>query len=325
MAPDLLNCLYGDHSMSDLGVVRTDEGVLLHLSRIAAGLESPMIGETEVLSQFRQAVAGFNNGSTPGCDLARVLDSAVAIGRATRRLLGWVPAGSLASVAAKAAAASERVAILGGGAMARAAAQHLAGVDVSVFARRPVVIAGRPAHPWESVPDALATYPAVISTVPGWAPLVAERVIFQALDRRREPLLLIDLGMPPGFSPRETDPVRYLGVDDVASSVHSRPSAEAERVVAREADSVWSRLIAPKRAGPIINAMVDQAERAVEEEVRRFAKRLPGADDPEAVLRQLAHTVARRILHPPISYVGSRAGGTEALDVVAEAFGLHDE
>jgi hypothetical protein len=42
------------------------------------------------------------------------------------------------------------------------------------------------------------------------------------------------------------------------------------------------------------------------------------------VLQQLAHTVARRILHPPISFVRSKAGGPEAIETVAEAFGVDD-
>ncbi|MDF2731281.1 MAG: hypothetical protein K0T01_3072, partial [Acidimicrobiia bacterium] len=67
------------------------------------------------------------------------------------------------------------------------------------------------------------------------------------------------------------------------------------------------------------------AELAVDEEVRRFAGRLPDAVDPEAIMHQLAHTVARRVLHRPISYAGSSDNDGEALRVLAEAFGVTDE
>jgi glutamyl-tRNA reductase len=228
-------------------------------------------------------------------------------------------------VAADAVASAPRVAILGGGVMARAAAQHLSDAEVSIFARRPDVIAGGSAHPWERVPHALATYPAVISTVPGGQTLFSEQVIAQALASRSQPLLLVDLGMPPAFSrPTETDRVSYLGVDDLARSVGGLLPPEAEQALITEADEAWRRLTTPDRVGSIINAMVDQAERAVDEEVRRFANRLLGAENPEAVLQQLAHTVARRILHPPISFVGSKAGEPEAIEAVAEAFGVDD-
>jgi glutamyl-tRNA reductase len=70
--------------------------------------------------------------------------------------------------------------------------------------------------------------------------------------------------------------------------------------------------------------MVGQAEAAVSEEVERFVKRLETAADPEPLLRQLAHTVARRVLHPSISYVGSAEHGAEAVEMFAEAFGVDD-
>lgn len=325
MAPDLLTSLYGDHSMSDIAVTRTNREVFLHLCRVAAGLESPMVGETEVLSQFRQAVASFTGSSDGRGDLARILESAIGVGRMTRRMLDPPPHGSLGSVAAEAVGSAERVAILGAGAMARAAAEHLSPAEVSIFARRPGVIAGNLAYPWERVPEALATYPAVISTVPGGQSLFSEEVIVQALARRSQPLLLVDLGMPPAFSrPGETDPVSYLGVDDLANSVGGLFPTEAEQALTSEADDAWRRITAPDRVGSIINAIVDQAEVAVDEEVRRFANRLTAADDPESVLQQLAHTVARRILHRPISFVGSKAGGPEAIEAVAEAFGVDD-
>ena len=325
VAPDLLTSLYGDHSMWEMAVTRTDREVFLHLCRIAAGLESPMIGETEVLSQFRQAVAGFTRSSDRRGDLARILGAAIGVGRTTRRFLDPAPHGSLASVAAEAVASAPRVAILGGGLMARAAAQHLSDVEVSVFARRPGVIAGGSAHPWERVPHALATYPAVISTVPGGQTLFSEQAIVRALARRSQPLLLVDLGMPPAFSRTPgTDQVSYLGVDDLARSAGGLLPPEAEQALITEADDAWRRITAPDRVGSIINAMVDQAERAVDEEVRRFANRLAVADDPESVLRQLAHTVARRVLHRPISFVGSEAGGPDAIEAVAEAFGVDD-
>lgn len=69
----------------------------------------------------------------------------------------------------------------------------------------------------------------------------------------------------------------------------------------------------------MIAGLVDQAESAVDEEVSRFARRLQTTDDPEAVLRQAARTVARRLLHRPISYINS---APEAVEVLAEAFGV---
>jgi glutamyl-tRNA reductase len=72
----------------------------------------------------------------------------------------------------------------------------------------------------------------------------------------------------------------------------------------------------------VIAAMMEQADTAVVEEVQRFATRLAVSDDPERVLRQLAHSVARRVLHGPISYVSSSDRGIDVAETLAEAFGV---
>ncbi len=180
---------------------------------------------------------------------------------------------------------------------------------------------------WEEASEALATYPVVISTVPGKAPLFSDDVIARDLARRSEPLLLIDLGMPPAFArPEVGDSVRYIGVDE-RGVIRRAPTIGRGRGKRCEGSvpQVWRRLTAPDRVGAVIAAMVEQAETAVTEEVQRFVHRLSEAEDPERVLRQLAHTVARRVLHPPISFVSSTERGSEAVEVLAEAFGVDDD
>ena len=322
---DVLACLFGEGPPLSPGNLRSDEAALLHLCRVAAGLNSPLIGEPEVLGQFRHAVSVGQEVCESLGRLGRVLETAIGIGRSARRLLGEVPRGSLAALAAVAAVPFGRVSILGAGAMARAAVERLDGVDVTIYARQPRIVAGRETLAWEGVGEALASSPVVISTVPGEVPLLNDDVIARAFAVRSEPLLLIDLGMPPGFArPEDGGAVRYLGVDEVASSVNGGPSAGAEESVASAAAAAWRRLTVPDRVGKVIGTMVEQAERAVAEEVARFAPRLSHTEDPEGVLTQLAHTVARRVLHPPISFISSTESGSEAVEVLAEAFGVDD-
>jgi len=197
---------------------------------------------------------------------------------------------------------------------------------LSIFARRPGRVAGHEIRPWEESIEALANDAVVISTVPGHRPLLADESVEAALSRRTCRLELIDLGMPPGFeSLRDHPAVGYLGIDEIASSADGKAVPAVEELVLAEAATSWHRLTASDRVGSVIAAVLAQAERAVDQEVQRFAGRLSGADDPEKILRQLAHTVARRVLHPPISYVGSTVRGSEAVEVLAEAFGVSDE
>jgi glutamyl-tRNA reductase len=188
------------------------------------------------------------------------------------------------------------------------------------------MVAGHQTLPWDSAVEALAEFPVIISTVPAKTPLFPSGLAERTLERRTEPLLLIDQAMPPGFDrPADATLVRYMGVDEVASLVDGSPAVAAEEAVMAAAGTAWLRLAAEDRVGKVIAAIVGHADRAVGEEVQRFAKKLPNGGDPEAVLHQLAHTVARRILHPTISYVGSTERGGEAAELFAEAFGVDSD
>lgn len=325
-AGPILDFIYGEGIRPDLATLRRDEDAFLHLCRVAAGLDSPLTGEREVLAQFRRAVADCNGTGGSPDRLNRVLEQSVGVARAARRQLGEEPGGSLAAVAAAEAARFERVAIFGSGAMARAAVQLLTGPEVSVFARRRTSVAGHETLEWDRAVRALADFPAIISTIPGKTPLFPSGVAARTLARRNEPLLLIDMGMPPGFDVADHGSlVHYMGVDDVASAVDVRPAVAAEEAIRGAASAAWLRLAAEDRVGRVIAAIVGHADRAVGEEVQRFARKLPNGGDHEAVLAQLAHTVARRILHPTIAYVGSSERGGEAAELFAEAFGVADE
>jgi glutamyl-tRNA reductase len=113
-----------------------------------------------------------------------------------------------------------------------------------------------------------------------------------------------------------------VGIDQLASSIKRIAAVSADEVAAREAAAAWQRLTVSDRAGSIISSVVDRAEQTVDEEVDRYISRLATASDPERVLRQLARSVARRILHPSVSYVGSTPLEQRDLDVVARAFGV---
>ena len=266
----LLDDVYRDASMAKDGTIRIDEDAFLHLCRVASGLDSPMVGEMEILSQFRQATTWYAESSAAGGDLTPFLDAAVGVGRAARRRLGASPSGSLASVAALMAKRLEPIAILGSGGMAGAVARELGGLDVSIYARAPKIIAGRSGQPWDRVPQALSTHAVVISTVPGIEPILPGDVVASALAGRREPLVLIDLGMPAGLdSAADHEMVSYVDVDDLASREGGAPPMEATDALLTQALESWYRLTPPRQAGALISSLLQQADRAVDEEVRR--------------------------------------------------------
>jgi glutamyl-tRNA reductase len=212
------------------------------------------------------------------------------------------------------------VVVIGGGAMGRAVVRQLDPSRVAVYSRRSQPVADIPSRPWEELPEALASCRAVVSTIPGPVPVLQG---VQRLDG--DPVILVDLGMPPAVEKPDPSALIYHGVDDVASSVPLATEPEAEQIVASEAEDAWRRLSVSEDARSIISSVVDLVDRTVDDEVRRFAHRLSAADEPESVLRQLAHNVARRIIHPSVSLLGSTPLTPADLDVMAKAFGVDRE
>lgn len=318
LAPTVLADLYGSAPLP-AAKMRTGLDAFHHLSRISAGLESAQIGEEEVLTQFRQASEKLIEASADTA-LVRILETATGVGRSGRKLLNGGVTGSLAGAAARMVADLPEVVVLGDGAMARAVVAQLDPAKTAVYSRRPKPVAGIDSRPWHEVEAVLGSCRAVVSTIPGPVPLLEQ------IERPDDPILIVDLGMPPALrDPGPSHDVVYRGVDDAASTVVSDPEPAAEEAVAVESEKAWQRLTVTHEAGSIITSVFDRVDMTVDEEVSRFKSRLASAADPEQVLRQLAHTVARRIIHPSVSFLGSTPLEPDELDVLAKAFGVDDE
>jgi glutamyl-tRNA reductase len=234
--------------------------------------------------------------------------------------------GSLALAAAELVGASRQVAVAGGGGMARwvvaALRARRPAPRITVYLRHPEHVgAAGPFRSLDLLTEALAAADAIVSATSATTPLLSAEEMALALASRSAPLLLVDLGMPPDLPGPDGEPaLRYVGVDDLAKLARSPMPTGLAEFLRAEAAKLWARLAA-RRAAPVIAAILGEADRAVAEEVARFAPRLDHAADREAVLVQLASSVARRVLHPPLASLGSGAAPAE---VLADAFGVAD-
>lgn len=315
MADARLAALFPEARPSVPPIVRTDVEAFHHLCRIAAGLESPVLGEEEVLGQFRGAVGAIRS---TGNGLDRILDRAIGIGRSARRLITSRVPDSLASVAVDLAMPIGRIAVLGSGSMARATVEAIGErAVVDVYARRPGAVAGHVALPWEEAAGAFADADVLISTVPGDQPLFETSDLESMLSGRGEPLRLFDLGMPPGFG--DMPGLDYTGIDGIAANVHRARVPEAEVSVMEDATAFWRKLTTPHDAGSLISAIIHQADAVAEEVTRRFAARIDQAEDPAAVLEQAVRRVARGVLHRPIAFIGQ--ADPNSIETLSQAFG----
>src|SRR5262249_2752698 len=321
-----------------------DEAAALHLFRVAAGLDSMVPGEGEILGQVR---AAYEVGST-GPILDRLFRQALYAGRKARveTAIGESPA----SVSSAAAALAEqvfgdlrdrKVLVVGAGKIGDLAARNLLtrGASIAWVANRTMnrgaelaARFGGDAVGLDRIEEQLASADVVISSTsaPGWILERAqvERVLPQ---RKGRPLFLIDLAVPRDLDPaiHELDGCYLYDIDDVQAVVaetlagRRREAERAEAIVAGEAERFrgWqaSLDVVPAiaslraRAEEIRSAELDRAK--LNESERRAAESVTAA-----VLNKLLHLPTIRMKE-----AAAAADGVIYADAVRHLFGLEDE
>ncbi|MDX1449053.1 MAG: hypothetical protein R3246_08305 [Acidimicrobiia bacterium] len=324
------SAMFGDDADLGAAKIRTDQDAVEHLYRVAAGLESPVRGEREILTQFRQTLATASERGDVSGIFAKLLETAVAVARQARELLPESPHDSMAAVAAQVVGNADRIAVLGSGAMASAVVDALLGLpappDVTVVARTPDRVTNPAVSVWhfDRALEAVEHFPALISATSAKRRLVESGPMEEAIGRRSTPLTLIDMAMPPDFSLSSSSLLTYLDIDDLARMAERRPRHDgADDMVRTAAAEAYRAFVDHHQVGPVIGGLTRRADSVVDEVVQRFGGRLSDTEDL-AVLRQTAHTVARTLLAGPISYLKDPERAAEAVDVVADAFGVDE-
>jgi glutamyl-tRNA reductase len=310
-----------------------------HMFAVAAGLDSMVIGEAQILGQLRAAYAAADAAGTVGRTLHELSQQALRVGKRVHTRTGIDAAG--ASVVSEALAAAVevlgdldgvRAAVVGAGAMGALAAAHLrrAGAAEIVVLNRSVERAqrlagntrrtGTPARhaPLEALPDELAAADlAVVCTGAVGAVVSRETVASAAATREDRPLVICDLGLPRDVDP---DAAALPGVTVVdlaslqqrlASSAPRASVAQAQELVADEAQAY----LAAQRSAevtPTVTALRRRASEVVDAELLRLHARLPELDDD--VRDEFTRTVRRvvdKLLHTPTVQVKRLAEGPD--------------
>lgn len=294
-----------------------------HVHRVAAGLESPVLGEPEILTQFRHALAAaeIRDGL-----FRKLLENCVAVGRSARELLPFNPHESLAAVAAQLVGHAERVAVFGSGVMATAVAEALKLLPspplITMAARTPsnVRVSDVEIVHIDERTRLLREEPAVISATSARAELLSGTALAEAVAGRASRLTLVDMAMPPDFSDPQNPLISYVDIDGLAERAARRTRSDAaDSFVTAAADAMSRRISSHDSTGPFIKHLMDGADEVVEQTLERFARRLTTESDT-AVLRQAAHAVARALLARPVTAI--REAPTPSAVSVADAFGF---
>ncbi len=326
-----------------------------HLFSVAAGLDSMVVGEPQILGQLRTAYAGAEQAGTVGRTLHDIAQHALRVGKRVQTETGVAAAGAsvvseaLAAAATalggphRAALAGRRVLVLGAGSLGGLAAAQLrrAGVAEIVLANRTPASAQRLAALCESegtparvvalddLSVALPTVDLVICCTAAGAVLTIEHVVNARINRR---LVVCDLGLPRNVETAVGDipGVALLDLATVARGLGQRGKGSdavdsAQHLVAQE---VRSYLLAQRSAEviPTVAALRRRAADVVDVELLRLDGRLPGLDS--AVRTEVTRTVRRvveKLLHAPTVQVKqlAKAGRGQAYaEALRELFEL---
>lgn len=298
---------------------RSGLGVARHLFRVAAGLDSLVLGENEVLGQVGAALTTARERRTAGPLLTALFQRAVRAGRRVRAETGLARVDASVGVAAVEFAASQRpdlararVVVVGTGKMGEVALRALEqrGVaDVQVVGRTPervACLAGavRRAVLLHELSSALAEADVVISATSAPHPVITPAAL-GGRDGQR-PLVIVDIAVPRDVDPavRSLPGVRVYDIDDlteVARRYHQERAAEvhhAKRIVEEEVRRFGEWLRA-RRAAPSIAAVHQRAEAIRRAELGRVASELNLGDDERRVLDAMTSALVKRLLHDP--------------------------
>ncbi len=309
--------LNGETELAAATFVHRGGASVRHILSVAAGLDSIMVGEHEVLGQIRDSLEQSRARGTVGPVLDQLVQTALRTGRRARNETDIGKGGtSLAFAAADLTrrdippSQRERVVVVGAGATGALAAIHLkeAGWREVLIVNRTLARArevaervGGRAHPLEDLRWAVRGARAVVTAVQCAEPvLTAEHLT----DRAERPLVVVDLGRP-----RNVDPalgaragVRLFDLDDLSRVTETyrrkrlREVPKVEPIVA-DGEAHFRGWLAHRQVVPLVRTMRQSFEELARAELERAAPQF--SEEDRAKLEAYTHRLVRKLLHHP--------------------------
>ncbi len=308
-----------------------------HLFRVAAGLDSLVLGEPQILGQVKEAFRQSLKEGRAGTLINKLMHKCFRTAKRARsetRLAGGAvsvagAAVSLARVLCGGSLKGRSALVLGAGPMATLAAAHLCRrgqVRLTVmnrgFEKARILAAkneGR-ARPWEELPQAAREADLVIAATGAAAPVLNLENLGPALAGREDrPLCVIDIGVPRNAAHdlKKLNTIILRNIDDLnevvwESRAARRQAAEkAEMIVAEELEK-FGQWLEGLSSWPTLSALTRKAERIRRLELGRTLNRHDFDEEQKAALEAMTGALVRRLLHDPLAYIKESAGEAPA-------------
>ncbi|WP_124727071.1 glutamyl-tRNA reductase [Staphylospora marina] len=331
--------------------VKSGDEAIRHLHRVVCGLDSLVIGETQILGQVKDAFLAAQRAKVTGTIFNMLFKQAVTFGK---RVHSETEIGQNAVSVSYAAVELGRkmfdtlegktVLLVGAGKMSELTARHFRSVGagkvlvVNRTFERARELADRfsgEARPWEHLSDSLREADIVVSSTGAREPVLTFGLVSEAVKNRRRPLFLIDIAVPRDIVPtvHELDQVFLYDIDDLQGIVDSNLALREQE--GRRVETWIEGELAAFRdwmdtlgVVPLISALREKMLAIQEEAVQRIERKLPELTEQEKrVIRKHTRGIVNQLLHDPIVRIKELATTSkkaEAQEMFVYLFALED-
>ncbi|SIR60534.1 glutamyl-tRNA reductase [Pseudacidovorax sp. RU35E] len=308
------------------------EGVARHAFRVAAGLDSMVLGEPQILGQLKQAVREAEGVGVLGPTLQQLFQRSFSVAKAVRS--GTEIGAHAVSMAAAALRIAQqlygdigqrRVLFIGAGEMIELVATHFA-----AQAPQQIAVANRSAErgaelaarlgaqllPLRGLDLRLGEFDIVVSCTASSLPLIGLGAVKRALAaRRREPMLMIDLAVPRDIEADVAglEDVYLYTVDDLAR--HVQQGGARRQAAVQQAEALvdagvhrFSQWLEQRCSVPLILALRERSEQWRQLELERARRALARGEDVEQVLEQLSGSLSAKMMHGALAGLHASRG-----------------
>lgn len=315
-----------------------DEAVK-HAFRVASGLDSMVLGEPQILGQFKQSVKIAQDAGTLGTLLHKLFQRTFEVAKEVRTNTD-IGANSISMAAAAVKLAQrifgdiseQKVLFIGAGEMIELCADHFAAqkpksmtianrtIERGSNLAQKITLQGIQSHAilLNDLPAHFADFDIVVTSTASQLPIIGLGMVETAIKaRRHRPIFMVDLAVPRDIEPEvaELDDVFLYTVDDlsqvVSDGIENRQLAavEAESIVANRVEH-FMQWFKKRDAVPTIKALRDQVEAMRKAEIEKALKQLQKGENAEKTLEALSIALTNKFLHAP-SHALNQSHGEE--------------
>lgn len=328
-----------------------DEHAVRHVFRVAASLDSMVLGEPQILGQLKDAFELALAKKTTGILLNKLMKKAISVAKRVRSETKIAENAVSISFAAVELAkkiftelSTKVFMLLGAGEMAELAAKHLIGngvrevlVSNRTFDRAcdlAKVFNGRPVKFEEFLQEMVSTDIIICSTGAPHYILTKGQMQKVMKGRKQRPVFIIDISVPRNIDPaiNDLENVYLYNVDDLQGVVDSnmferrKEAAKAEKIINEEAET-FLRWQASLDSVPTIVALREKAEEIRREELEKLFNKISGLGEKEKeAIEYMATAIMNKLIHPPTAALKGDTENKEMLiAAVQRLYGINGE